>query len=266
MDDLNIPSSNAYEEYQRKKAVLQAESLIEADGRDSRSGRKAYCRFHITRRGVVWMEWPLSIRKPNPIEAPSTLVVGFDEFMRSTYIHENVIAVMGEPLLQRAFDIIKYDLDLVKKLPEKVQVHIVSYLDIKSLSRFSRTSHYLKVLCDSNIVWERLVIVHYGQPEDFKRRCVNYGKATWKTIFEWSKRNRLAILNLCLGIGPPPPLSSPQSLCDIQDLSSIQSTILTTVLESADNLASPLQDNDQEITDKPSALEFSKTKDSVSGR
>uniref|UniRef100_A0A8C6ZM66 F-box protein 36 n=1 Tax=Nothoprocta perdicaria TaxID=30464 RepID=A0A8C6ZM66_NOTPE len=117
-------------------ASLLQETLLERRGQ-APAPSKDFCQLLVTRRQVVFRWWRISLRNECREARPGEIKESHEDFL-------------DDSSLQSKFD-------FLERLPVPLLLYIISFLELEDIARLSQVSHRLKMICNSNALWEGIV-------------------------------------------------------------------------------------------------------------
>ncbi|XP_071668613.1 F-box only protein 36 isoform X2 [Patagioenas fasciata] len=117
-------------------ASLLQEVLFETRGQ-APAPSKDFCQLLVTRRQVIFRWWKISLRSESRESRPGATYASHEDFLQNSSLQS------------------KYD--LLERLPVALLVYIISFLDLEDIARLSQVSRKLKMVCNSNALWENIV-------------------------------------------------------------------------------------------------------------
>lgn len=179
-------SQELLEQVSWKKEILRAKKLFEATAQVP-SPSKDFTQILVTERGVVWRRWKITMRgfAQGGAPSPSELAMSHEDFKYDTTLQDEIKRIFGPEVLRQIQRILAGSTDELSKLPEKIMVHIATYLDLQSVTQLSQVNRHLREVCNSNPLWEKLYRAHQGTPsEEITSLAREIG---WKEIFFMNK-------------------------------------------------------------------------------
>lgn len=145
------------------------------------------CILVMTVKGFVWKE----IRNTLPDAGDRTgqlfyeCVMTHEDFTHEYELHDKILKVFGQDILEHCFLTIPTDRDLFTTISDDLVIKLASqYLDMKSILMLSQTCIHFKKLCNSDALWKQVYMSNKCKPrysDIYKNSIEQVGG--WK---EWS--------------------------------------------------------------------------------
>ncbi|XP_031562501.1 F-box only protein 36-like [Actinia tenebrosa] len=107
---------------------------------------------------VIWRTWKISLRKDLKAIPPSQKKISWEDFDYDDIAQLDIARVFGEDTLRLVHGLVCGD--WLVRLPESVVVHIASYLDLVDIARLGSLCKFLRKVCSSNELWEKIYRKH----------------------------------------------------------------------------------------------------------
>lgn len=194
------------EDISLKKEIRSAKKLYEISGQ-APSPSKDYCHLLVTEKGIVWIRWNITLRNRSQgwFPTPQELVMSYEDFEYDDSFKSDLERIFGSKCAKHVRRIVARGgcRDPFSCLPEDVAIRVITYLDLQSITRLSQTNQYFRELCDSDTLWEKLYIIHQGQPSvDIRAVAVDVG---WKKLFFMNKLQVQKEISRLRRKAPPSP-------------------------------------------------------------
>ncbi|XP_064929083.1 F-box only protein 36 [Columba livia] len=137
-------------------ASLLQEVLFETRGQ-APAPSKDFCQLLVTRRQVIFRWWKISLRSESRESRPGATYASHEDFLQNSSLQIQIAIVFGANILEHVFNLCQGKYDLLERLPVALLVHIISFLDLEDIARLSQVSRKLKMVCNSNALWENIV-------------------------------------------------------------------------------------------------------------
>ncbi|XP_029309759.1 F-box only protein 36b [Cottoperca gobio] len=165
-------------------AYLLAEPLFETSGRGP-SPNKNFYYFAITKSGVIWRWWKISLRTVDRYSKPGELKESHQDFLDDNWLQSEVSMVFGRRILQYTKALCQGHYDYLEHLSDTLLLRIINYLELEDVGQLGRTSCRFRQLCGSEEFWEQAV----------QQRCNTVSaevaslaaEVGWRSIFFTSK-------------------------------------------------------------------------------
>ena len=168
-----------------KKTVTRAQKLFEATAQVP-SPSKDFCQILVTERGVVWRKWKITLRNSQgPPPTPTENIMSYEDFKYDKSLQSEIEYIFGVHVLKQIKRILQGCNDHLSSLPESLMITVALYLDLQSIIHLSQVNQYFQEICNSNLLWEKLYIIHQGQPSLEIKSLAQ--ELTWKRVFFMNK-------------------------------------------------------------------------------
>ena len=167
------------------RTVLRSKKLFEISGQVP-TPSKDFCQLLITEKGVVWRRWKITLRNiALQAPSPSEEIMSHEDLFEDKSFVTELEGIFGAEVLEQVKRIIEGSNDILSCLPEKLLIHLATFLDLQSVNNLSRTNRHLRELCNSDNMWEALYCTHQGQPSPAVS-ALSF-ELGWKVVFFMSK-------------------------------------------------------------------------------
>ncbi len=169
-----------------KKEILSATKVYEMQSQKPPPS-KDYCHLLVTKKGIVVDVWKITLRNRAHgwYPKPEQTVMSHEDFQNDTALQQHLSFIFGPACVKHIINIITNDLDMFSCLPVSLAFHIVSRLDLQSITCLGQTNQHFRGLCNSDLLWKELHINHLGQPNcDIEDVAESKG---WKRVFYMTK-------------------------------------------------------------------------------
>ena len=179
--------------------VKQAPVLFEIRGR-YKPPCKDYCRLLITEKGVSFSIIPVCLpsRNISPVPSiPNDFVMSFQTFKSDPELHEELEHIFGRHVIHRA-QLVAGRYNLFGTLENKLALHVISYMTVKTILSLGQTSKHFHKLCNSQNLWKKLNNMYRAFPYDdvrFDQKLIT--RIGWKRFY-FMKRDNLDEEDLCI--------------------------------------------------------------------
>uniref|UniRef100_A0A8C4DND0 F-box protein 36b n=1 Tax=Dicentrarchus labrax TaxID=13489 RepID=A0A8C4DND0_DICLA len=165
-------------------ASLLTDPLFETSGRGPPPNKNFYY-FAVTRSGVIWRWWKISLRAVDRYSKPGEMKESHQDFLDDTGLQSEVSMVFGRHILQYTKALCQGHYDYLEHLSDSLLLRIINYLELEDVGQLGRTSRRFRQLCGSEEFWEQAV----------RRRCNTVSaevaslalEVGWRSIFFTSK-------------------------------------------------------------------------------
>lgn len=132
---------------------------------------------------VIWRTWKVSLRKDLKAIPPSQKKVPWEDFDYDDITQSDISRVFGEDALRLVHALVCGD--WLVRLPPNVVVHIASHLDLVDIARLGAVSKFLRKMCSSDELWEKVYRHHCDTvTEEIEELAKEVG---WKKTFFTNK-------------------------------------------------------------------------------
>ncbi|KAL2097948.1 hypothetical protein ACEWY4_007155 [Coilia grayii] len=163
-------------------ASLLGKTLFEISGQGP-APMKDYFYLQITKTDVIWRWWKISLR--SECTKPGELMESHTDYLEDSLLQSQVRVVFGPRILQHTLGLCEGHFDYLERLPRRLLLRIMTYLDLEDITRLGQTCRSFRKLCDSDEFWEHALRAHYNAVPDEMEALAN--ELGWKTIFFTSK-------------------------------------------------------------------------------
>ncbi|XP_062380855.1 F-box only protein 36b [Sardina pilchardus] len=163
-------------------ASLIGGTLFEISGQGP-APMKDYFHLQITKTEVIWRWWKISLRSEST--KPGEFRESHSDYLENSMLQSQVRVAFGTRIMQHTQALCEGHFDYLERLPERLLLRIMTYLNLEDIARLGQTSHAFRKLCVSNEFWEHTFRAHYNTvPEGVEMLASELG---WKTVFFTSK-------------------------------------------------------------------------------
>ncbi|EDO33681.1 predicted protein [Nematostella vectensis] len=138
---------------------------------------------------VLWRTWRISARKDQRYIPPSQRRVPWEDFDDDALTQMDIHRVFGDDTLRLVHSLVCGD--WLVRLPSNTVVHIASYLDLIDVSRLGSVCKFLRKVCSSDELWEKIYRSHCDTITDEIRELAK--DVGWKKVF-FTNRLQLQVL------------------------------------------------------------------------
>lgn len=142
--------------------------------------------FHqllVTDTEVIWRTWRISVRKEQRYIPPSQRRVPLADFDEDSLMESDITRVFGEDTLRLIHATACGD--WLVRLPSHIIVHIASFLDLVDVVRVGAVCKFLRKVCSSDELWEKVYLAHCGSVTDETRSVAQ--EMGWRKVFFTNK-------------------------------------------------------------------------------
>ncbi|KAM9349951.1 F-box only protein 36b [Symphorus nematophorus] len=165
-------------------ASLLTEPLFEISGRAPPPIKNFYS-FAVTKSGVIWRWWKISLRTVDRYSRPGELKESHQDFLDDTGLQSEVSMVFGCQILQYTKALCQGHYDYLVRLSDSLLLRIINYLELEDVGQLGRTSRRFRQLCGSEEFWEQAVRRHCNTVSaEVASLALDVG---WRSIFFTSK-------------------------------------------------------------------------------
>uniref|UniRef100_A0A3P8WRR8 G protein-coupled receptor kinase 7a n=1 Tax=Cynoglossus semilaevis TaxID=244447 RepID=A0A3P8WRR8_CYNSE len=165
-------------------ASLLTDPLFEISG-VGRPPNKNFYYFSVTKKGVIWRWWKISLRAVDRYSRPGEVKESHQDFLDDSWMQSEVSVVFGHRILLYTKALCHGHYDYLDHLSDSLLLRIINYLELEDVEQLGQTSHRFRQLCGSEQFWEQAV-----------RKCCNTVsdevaslalEVGWRRIFFTSK-------------------------------------------------------------------------------
>ncbi|KAM8805276.1 F-box only protein 36 [Eudromia elegans] len=137
-------------------ASLLQEELFERRGQ-APAPSKDFCHLLVTRRQVIFRWWKISLRNECREARPGEIKESHEDFLDDSSLQIQIAIIFGAKVLEHVLNLCRGKFDFLERLPVSLLLYIISFLELEDIARLSQVSHRLKMICNSNALWEGIV-------------------------------------------------------------------------------------------------------------
>ncbi|XP_071346651.1 F-box only protein 36b [Trachinotus anak] len=137
-------------------ASLLTDPLFEISGRGPPPNKNFY-HFTVTKSGVIWRWWKISLRTVDRYSKPGELKESHQDFLDDTWLQSEVSMVFGRRILLYTKALCQGHYDYLEHLSDSLLLRIINYLELEDVGQLGRTSRRFRQLCGSEEFWEQAV-------------------------------------------------------------------------------------------------------------
>lgn len=185
---------NIFDELKKRKSILL--TLFDARNENNEllnvatqapAPSKDYCQLVLTYRQVIYRCWRIALRGDSESRYPREVRDNYEDFAYDENTQREIGHVFGKPTLVYVRNIVeKGKLDYLARLPTKILIKIISFLNLEDIARLSQVNSQFRQLCRSDSVWMELYKTYYSNEitSDLKRLAERDG---WRKVFFTNK-------------------------------------------------------------------------------
>ncbi|XP_053561427.1 F-box only protein 36-like [Bombina bombina] len=138
-------------------ASLLQDPLYEAQ-HQAPSPRKDLVNIVVTQKEVSITSWTVSLRADYWDKFPRTIRKTHSEFLskEAFALHGKIRTTFGNDTLEYIMNICRGHIDFLVRLPDKLKIHILSFLAEDDIQRVADTCKTFYTLCNSDKFWEEI--------------------------------------------------------------------------------------------------------------
>uniref|UniRef100_A0A8C8R9W9 F-box domain-containing protein n=1 Tax=Pelusios castaneus TaxID=367368 RepID=A0A8C8R9W9_9SAUR len=103
------------------------------------SPSKDFHHFIITKTEVIWRSWRISFRPNQEKIFPKEVRKLHSDFLRNEQLHKEVQTIFGNKMLKYTLNLCQGRYDFLVRMPDKVVMHILSFLNADDIRQLSNT-------------------------------------------------------------------------------------------------------------------------------
>ncbi|CAH8513580.1 unnamed protein product [Schistosoma curassoni] len=109
--------------------------------------------------------WKITLRNDGAKFHPGESVATYEEFEQDDRMHNEILRVMGHKTLDYCLNICAGKLDYLVRIPNKILVKIIFYLNLEDVINLGTTSRHFNEICNSDSLWREIYVnTTLGQP------------------------------------------------------------------------------------------------------
>ena len=132
---------------------------------------------------VKWRTWRIAIRRDQRGIPPTQRKTPWRDFDDDLLLQSDISRVFGEDTLRLVHALVCGD--WLVRLPPRIVVHIVSFLELEDIIQLGRVCRFLRKVCSSNDLWEKIYRTHCDTLSEETR--IFAGEVGWKKVFFTNK-------------------------------------------------------------------------------
>ena len=142
--------------------------------------------FHqlvVTESEVKWRTWRIAIRRDQRGIPPIQRKTPWEDFDDDLLVQSDISRVFGEETLRLVHAVVCGD--WLVRLPPLIVVHIASFLDLEDIMHLGSVCRFLRKVCISNELWEKIYLAHCDTVTQETRSFAK--EVGWKKVFFTNK-------------------------------------------------------------------------------
>ncbi|UJR37515.1 hypothetical protein I4U23_030217 [Adineta vaga] len=157
--------------------------LFECDSQ-APSPSKDYGQLQITMDKVILRWWKITLRNIEGAMYPGEIKDSYEDFYHDEVAQREISRIFGQNTLDYCLNLIRGRFDWLSLLPGKVQIHILSQLNLDDIPQLSLVSKSLRELCRNNDLWRMFYVRHYGRHALENRDLIHLAERRgWRHVF-----------------------------------------------------------------------------------
>ncbi|XP_006011758.2 F-box only protein 36-like [Latimeria chalumnae] len=120
------------------------------------SPSRDYYQLIITKNEVIWKTWKISFRVDPSKNLPRESRKPHSEFLVDEQLQGQIKKIFGEETLEYILNLCCKHFDFLVRMPDKLIIHIMSFLNAEDIMQLSKTSTKFKKLCNSDEFLEKV--------------------------------------------------------------------------------------------------------------
>ncbi|XP_075446569.1 F-box only protein 36-like [Ascaphus truei] len=174
---------------------LLQDTLYEAQ-RQAPAPSKDFYHFTITKKEVILKSWKISVRAEHRKTLPREVRKPNSEFLEEEEMHKQIQRVFGKDTLDYVLNLCRGHCDFIVRMPDKLKICILSFLDTNDIKQLSETCKTFQKLCSSEEFWEKVKLRRQEKHTNAVQRVVvpaspkvrNYNQKPERPV--WMQRRR----------------------------------------------------------------------------
>lgn len=146
---------------------------------------KDYYQLLVTNSMVIWRCWRISLRSESRNVHPSEEKNTYQDFLDDLNLQVHVSVIFGNGILKYVCGLCQQQFDYLERLPKDLLLSVILCLELEDIARLSQTSKAFKKICNSDELWENIVL-RYCDTITSEMRALAFDVG-WKEIFFTNK-------------------------------------------------------------------------------
>ncbi|XP_020384963.1 F-box only protein 36 isoform X2 [Rhincodon typus] len=146
---------------------------------------KDYHQLLVTDSEVIWRWWKISLRREFRNVHPGEQINSHQDFLENYMLQVHIDVIFGNEVLKYICNLCQHHFDYLDRIPNGLLMYIILFLDLEDIARLSQTSRKFEKVCNSEELWERLVLRHCDTITPETRALAS--EVGWKEIFFTNK-------------------------------------------------------------------------------
>lgn len=160
------------------------ELIFRCDG-DAPAPSKDYGQLEIDRDHLTLRWWRICLKNVEGSIYPREIRDNFDDFSNDEVAQREILRIFGPTTLNYVFNIVSGQIDWISRLPQPIQIQILSNLNLDDISRVSLVSKRFRFLSRQNELWKHFYFRQHSNPS---AELIRYGERRgWRRIFFTSR-------------------------------------------------------------------------------
>lgn len=115
---------------------------------------------------------------------PGEIKDSFEDFYYDEVAQREIWRIFGPATLNYCLNLVRGQFDWLVRLPESVQIRILSYVDLNDIPQLSLVCKSFRQLCRNNDLWRIFYAKHYGQHALENRELIHLAESRgWRHVF-----------------------------------------------------------------------------------
>ena len=161
--------------------------LFECDGQ-APSPSKDYGQLQVTTDKVILRWWKISLRNIEDARYPGEIKDSYEDFYHDEVCQREIWRIFGQATLDYCLNLVQGKFDWLLRIPQNIQTHILSFVNLDDIPQLSLASKSLRTLCRDNDLWKIYYGRHYGRQTLQNRDLIHLAERRgWRHVFFTSR-------------------------------------------------------------------------------
>lgn len=133
---------------------------------------------------IVLRWWKITLRNVEGSMYPGEIKDSFEDFYYDEVGQREVSRIFGQTILNYCLNLVRGQFDWLIRLPQSIQIHILSFLDLDDIPNLSLACKSLRQLCRENDLWRIFYVKHHGRQALENRNLIHLAERRgWRHVF-----------------------------------------------------------------------------------
>ncbi|CAF1068028.1 unnamed protein product [Didymodactylos carnosus] len=175
--------SNFKQNFHQLFDLLRKDGVVFECDAEAPSPSKDYGQLQITTDKVLLRWWKITLRNIEGTIYPGEIKDSYEDFYHDEIAQLEIQRIFGQITLDYCLNLVRGHIDWLNRLPEKLQVHILSFVNLEDVPQISLVSKSFRTLCRNNDLWKSFYIRYYDR-QNISRELINLAeKRGWRHVF-----------------------------------------------------------------------------------